>query len=135
MTVVFDTRIIVAALLANGICHECFRRAIREHMLASSPVLLDEIETALRPRFLITASVKKFLSSLRSQIRLVAPTLLPSRPCRDERRDCVLATAAGAEADAIVSADPDLLAIGEHGRIRLVSPRRFLQWLDGRAEL
>lgn len=135
MTAVFDTDVMVAALLASGLSHECFQRTVRQRMLASSPALLDDVESTLRPKFLITLPVEAFLRNLRSQIRLVEPTPLPSRVCPDEHGDLVLATAAEAGADVIVSADSGLLAMGAYEGIRLVSPRWFLRWLDGREEL
>ena len=134
MTAVFDTHVVVAALLANGLCHECFQRTVRKGMLASSPSLLNEIESTLRPRFLITLPIEAFLRELRNKVRLVDPEPLPARVCRDERGDLLLATAAKAEARAIVSADPDLLAMGAWEGIPLMPPRRFLQRLDGQAE-
>jgi putative PIN family toxin of toxin-antitoxin system len=132
---VFDTHVMVAALLSSGICHECFERTLGRDMLASSPALLDEIESVLRPAFQITGPVRNFLSTLRDQVRLVEPTPLPSRVCRHEHGDLVLATAAEAGAGLVVSADADLLAVHSFDGIRLVSPRWFLRWLDGREQL
>ena len=135
MTAVFDTHVMAAALLSNGLCHECFERTIGHDMLASSPALLDEMESTLRSRFAITHPVEDFLHQLRGQVRLVDPAPLPARVCGDERGDLVLATAAGAAADVVVSADAQLLAMDVYEGIRLVPPRWFVRWLDGREEL
>lgn len=135
MTAVFDIHVMAAALLSNGLCHECFERTIGHDMLASSPALLDEMESTLRSRFAITHPVEDFLRQLRGQVRLVEPAPLPARVCGDERGDLVLATAAGAEADVVVSADAQLLAMDVYEGIRLVPPRWFVRWLDGREQL
>lgn len=135
MTAVFDIHVMAAALLSSGLCQECFERTIGHDMLASSPALLDEMESTLRSRFAITHPVEDFLYQLRGQVRLVEPAPLPAQVCGDKRGDLVLATAAGAEADVVVSADAQLLAIDVYDGIRLVPPRWFVRWLDGREQL
>ncbi|MYN65605.1 MAG: putative toxin-antitoxin system toxin component, PIN family [Acidobacteria bacterium] len=131
MTVVFDTNVVVAALLTNGLCRECFRRAVRGRLLVSSPALLQELESTLRRKFAATTASEEFLATFRDHVRLVDPTPLPARVCRDEDDDLVLATAVTAGADRIVTGDQDLLVLRAYEGVRLVSPREFLQWLDG----
>lgn len=131
MTVVFDTNVIVAALLTNGLCHECFRRAVRRRLLASSPALLKELESTVRRKFAVTAAAEAFLGALRDRVRLVDPIPLPARVCRDQDDDLVLATAMAAGADLIVTGDQDLLVLGTYEGMRLVTPRQYLEWLDG----
>ena len=130
MIAVFDTNVVVAALLTNGLCHECFRRAIRKRLLVSSPALLQELESTLRRKFAMTAAADTFLNAFRAQVRLVDPMALPARVCRDEDDDLVLATAVAAGADQIVTGDQDLLVLGAYEGVRLVSPRQFLEGLD-----
>lgn len=130
MTVVFDTNVIVAALLANGLCHKAFRRAGRR-MLVSSPGLIDELETTLRRKFRAPASVRVFVETLREEIRLVDPEPLPAPVCRDPDDDLVLATAVAAMADCIVTGDQDLLVLHTYRGVRMLSPREFMEHLDG----
>ena len=130
MTVVFDTNVLVAALVAKGLCHEAFRRAVRLRVLASSGPLLDELAGVLQRKFVISPAVALFLSSFRGHVRLVEPVVLPAPVCRDPDDDVVLATALAAGADVIVTGDLDLLSLGGHGAIRILSPRAFLEWLD-----
>ena len=130
MTVVFDTNVVVAALLTNGLCHECFRRAVRRRLLVSSPALLQELEATLRRKFAVTSATEEFLATLRDQVSLVHPMPWPARVCRDEDDDVVLATAVAACAERIVTGDQDLLVLGAYEGIPLVSPRQFLEWLD-----
>ena len=130
MKVVFDTNVIVAALLTNGLCHEAFRRAVRRRVLVSSKALLDELNSTLHRTFIITATVRTFLRTFHEQIQLVEPVPLPSPICRDPDDDLVLATALAAAADRIVTGDHDLLVLRVHKAVRLVTPRQFLEWLD-----
>lgn len=134
MIVVFDTNVIVAALLTNGLCHECFRRAVRRRLLASSPALLDELESTLRRRFVVTPAARAFLQAFRNQVGLVDPAPLPAPVRRDPDDDLVLATALSAGAERIATGDRDLLVLREYAGIRLVSPRQFIEWLDGKPD-
>ena len=130
MTVVFDTNVIVAALLTNGLCHECFRRAVRRRLLTSSPALLDELESTLRRKFAVDTAVEAFLRALRDHVRLVEPAQLPYPVCRDADDDLVLATAVSAGAERVVTGVQDLLVLRQYEGIPVVSPRQFLEWLD-----
>jgi len=131
VTVVFDTNVLVAALVARGVCHEAFRRAVRRRLLASSQPLLDELEATIRRQFSPGPSTATFLNALRLRVRLVEPATLPHPVCRDPDDDIVLATAVSAGADLVVTGDQDLLVLESHEGIRIISPRRFLEWLDG----
>ncbi len=130
MIVVLDTNIVVAALVANGLCRELVHRTIRLRVLATSEALLHELETTLREKFDITLSVAAFLDLFRASIQVAEPRPLPARVCRDETDDVVLATAVAAGADAIVTGDQDLLVLGSYQNISIVSPRSFLEQLD-----
>lgn len=131
MTVVFDTNVVVAALVAKGLCHEALRRAVRLRLLASSASLVDELNATLRRKFVVTPAVAAFLTTFRHEIPLVEPQPLAAPVCRDPDDDMVLATAVAASAQLIVTGDQDLLVLEAYEGIRLVSPRAFLEWLDG----
>ncbi|MEO8680261.1 MAG: putative toxin-antitoxin system toxin component, PIN family [Vicinamibacterales bacterium] len=134
MTAVFDTNVLVAALVAKGLCHEAFQRAVRLRVLASSEPLMDELETVLRKKFVVTPATTALLTALRHQLRLVDPAPLPAPVCRDRDDDVVLATAVAADADVIVTGDQDLQVLVAYQRIPILNPRQFLEWLDAMAE-
>jgi uncharacterized protein len=52
-----------------------------------------------------------------------------ARVCRDPDEDYVIATAVAGQADFIVSADKDLIDLGEHEGIRIVDAAGFLEAL------
>jgi putative PIN family toxin of toxin-antitoxin system len=126
-----DTNVVVAALVAEGLCREVVHRAVRMRILASSARLMDELETTLRRKFRVTAAARAFLKAFRQQVPLVEPLGLPKIVCRDPNDDVVLATAVAAHANLIVTGDRDLLVLEAYEGINIVSPRRFLEWLDG----
>lgn len=111
MTVVLDTNVIVAALVANGLCRELLHRLIRLRVLATSDELLRGLETTLRDKFVVTPSVKAFLDQLRASVRVVEAHALPTPVCRDASDNVVLGTAVAAGADVIVTGDQDLLVL------------------------
>lgn len=130
MTVVLDTNVVIAALVAEGLCREVVHRAVRLRVLASSDGLMEELDHTLRRKFTITRATAAFLKAFRQQIQIVEPASLPKRVCRDRDDDLVLATTVAARADFIVTGDDDLLVLGEYERVAIVSPRRFLERLD-----
>ena len=130
MTVVVDTNVVVAALVAEGLCREVVHRAVRMRVLASSRPLMDELDATLKRTFKITPATATFLRALRQQVPLAEPQAFPKPICRDPDDDMVLATAVGAGATMIVTGDDDLLVRGNYSGIEIVTPRRFLEQLD-----
>ena len=130
MTVVLDTNVIVAALVAEGLCREVLHRAVRLRVLASSDGLLDELHDTLRRKFTLTAAAAAFLKAFRQQIRIVEPKALPKPVCRDRDDDLVLATAMAASTDFIVTGDDDLLVLQRYEGVVIMTPRSFLERLD-----
>lgn len=130
MRVVLDTNVVVAALVAEGLCREVLHRGVRLRVLATSRPLMDELEATLKRKFRITPAAAAFLEAFRKQVLLVDPEPLPKPVCRDPDDDLVLATAVGASATSIVTGDDDLLVLRNYSRIEICTPRRFLEQLD-----
>jgi uncharacterized protein len=126
VTVVLDTNVIVAALVAKGLCHEVVVRALGMSAVATSTALLDELDRTLHSKFTLGPAALAFLKQFPLRVRLVEPIQLPSRMSRDVDDDMVLATAVAASADVIVTGDQDLLVIGHYSGIDILSPRDFL---------
>jgi len=128
--VVLDTNVIVTALVAKGLCHEVVVRALGSCRVVTSTPLLDELDHTLRGKFTLGPAAVAFLEQLRLRVRIVDPVLLRAPVSRDADDDVVLATAVAAGAALIVSGDQDLLVIGRHNGIDIVSPREFLRHLS-----
>lgn len=131
MNVVLDTNVIIAALVAKGLCHEVVVRGLGSGTVVTSRALLIELEQTLRAKFTLGPAAMAFLEQLRLRVRLVEPATLASPVSRDADDDVVLATAVAAEATVIVTGDQDLLVIGRYNGIDIVSPRDFLSRLVG----
>lgn len=130
MIVVLDINVIVAAMVAKGLCHEVVVRGLGSCTVVTSQPLLDELEHTLRAKFTLGPASMAFLEQLRLRVRIVEPRPLSAPVSRDADDDVVLATALAAGASLIVTGDQDLLVIGRHNAIDLVSPRDFLRRLS-----
>jgi putative PIN family toxin of toxin-antitoxin system len=130
VTVVLDTNVVVAAMVAEGLCREVVHRAVRMRVLASSARLMDELDATLRRKFAVTPAAHAFLKAFRQQVPLVEPLKLPKAICRDPNDDMVLATAVAAKANFLITGDQDLLVLEAYEGVHVISPRRFLEWLD-----
>lgn len=130
MIVVLDTNVIVAAMVAKGLCYEVVVRGLGSCTAVTSQPLLDELEHTLRAKFTLGPAGRTFLEQLRRRVRIVQPAPLSAPVSRDADDDMVLATAIGAGAALIVTGDQDLLVIGHYNGIDIVSPRDFLKRLS-----
>ncbi len=130
MTIVLDTSVVVAALVAEGLCREVVHRAIRGRMVVSSAGLMDELDVTLKRKFKVTPATAAFLKAFRRHTRIVKSGALPKPICRDSDDDLVLATAVAGGASLVVTGDNDLLVLKRYDGVTIVSPRRFLERLD-----
>ena len=127
MKVVFDTNVLVAAVLTEGLCSVLLTRARRkEFELFVCPVILEEFERILSHKIKAPQDlVGEALSIILEASKVVQPTTEVRGICRDQEDDHILACALSAEADYLVSGDKDLLEIGCFERLKIISPREF----------
>ncbi len=138
--VVLDTNILVSAFLFSergGPPVELLRSAKEERFtLITSEAMLDELEGVLtrdaraQERYGYTSeAVAAYRTLLEARAVVVKPRKPFPKVSRDPDDDLILATAALAKADYLVTGDNDLLTIGEHQGVRIVTPRQFLDAL------
>jgi uncharacterized protein len=127
LRVVFDTNVVLAGLVAQGLCHEILTLHVPQHRPILSRVLWDELTEKLSEKFGLDPKQLPLLALYRRHALWVEPPPLPAPVCRDPDDDWVLATAISGEAEAIVTGDPDLLELGSFEGTSIVSPR---QWLE-----
>lgn len=126
MRVVFDTNVLISALVYGGLPRELLTRVFRgEVTLVTSAVLMNELEEVLVARFAHDPALAR---SVRAEVELLAEVVVASDlapVARDADDDAVLAAAMAGDASAIGTGDRDLLVLGEHHGIRIVTPREF----------
>lgn len=135
---VLDTNILVSSLLVKAGLPAQIVDAWRErrYILVTSPDLIAEVRATLTyPRLrrkhpLTDEDVGQLINLLEHDALLVpgqaqVGTVIPTDPA-DER---VLACAAEAEAEVIVSGDERLLALGDYLGIPILTPRAFVERL------
>jgi putative PIN family toxin of toxin-antitoxin system len=116
--------------VADGLCRDIVKRRLSSVQLVTSRALLDELARVLRRKFDTDPNDVPFLEAYRDQATIVRPAAMPLAVCRDRDDDKVLAAAIAGKADLIVTGDEDLLVLGQHCGIRILSPRQFVELLD-----
>jgi putative PIN family toxin of toxin-antitoxin system len=124
----FDTNVLLAAFLTEGVCEKLLTRARKRHFeLISCPFILHEFDRILAKKFSATKSERETALALIAEaaMDIVHPSATPSGACRDGDDDNVLACAVEAAAEYLVTGDKDLLHMKTYRGIRILTPRDF----------
>ena len=132
MRFVFDTNVVVSALLLSGsVPRRAFDKAI-DHgtILLSVPVILELADVLSRKKlnkYLLEDERMRFLVALLREAELVHITETITF-CRDAKDDKFLELAVAGNASCIVSGDNDLLVLNPFRRIPIITPKEFLAY-------
>jgi putative PIN family toxin of toxin-antitoxin system len=137
--IVLDTNVVLSALLWRGPPHRLFQAARQQSAvrLFTSPALLEELaEILVRPSpakrlALIGRTARDVLADYVDAAELIDPPPLPAPVSRDPDDDAVLALAITARAELIVTGDDDLLVLGSHAGIPIITPAEAAARLGG----
>ncbi len=129
MKILLDTNVLVSAFLSKGgYCHEILDHAASTHALWVTPFIKTELSDVLRRKFHLSETLIKELLKFVSEFYIQGDTSHSApRVCRDSKDDQVLADAVTNGMDAILTGDNDLLDLGSHKGIRIVSPKEYWQ--------
>lgn len=130
MRLVVDTNVLIAGLVAEGLCRDIVKRRLPACELFTSRALLDELTEKLREKFGLNSKNVPLLQIYEDEATVVNPKPLDKPVCRDMDDDEVLATAVAAQAEIILTGDDDLLVLKEFQGIKILSPRQFVEWMD-----
>jgi len=121
-----DTDVVVAAVLFPGSPRSLLERAIRGDVdLVTSPGLLEELERALTDDLRFPPELARMVRAELEDLSEVIGPAGASTATGGPDDDPVLATAAAGGADAIVTGDPDLLALEVHRGTPILAPAGF----------
>ena len=128
MKAVFDTNVLIAAFLTEGISAKLMVRARRRDFdLILCDGILQEFKRVLKKKFAAspreTSEALTILSEATREILGQTDSITPI--CRDADDDLILACARDAVADYIVTGDEDLLVLKNYEGISIVNPGEF----------
>ncbi|HID61607.1 MAG TPA: putative toxin-antitoxin system toxin component, PIN family [Anaerolineae bacterium] len=133
LTIVLDTNVWISGIF--------FRRGIPARILAAwcdhrfevvvTPDTLTELETQLRQKTIQFEAnptlADEWLDYVRTYARQVPPAGVAAGVCRDPKDDQFLDAAISGGARYIVPGDKDLQALDTYQRVKVLSPREFVE--------
>lgn len=126
MKVVFDTNVLMAAFISNGLCKDLFEFSLKELEMITSEYILSEMKKNLSQKFKFPAErINDIDQFIRHYSQIITPKPIKSKVCRDLTDLPILATAVSAKASVIVSGDDDLSVLKVYKNIAIISPRDF----------
>jgi len=125
---VFDTNVLIAAFLTDGLCAKLLLRARRnEFSLILCPFILQEVQNLLQKK--IKASKQEIAMALNlieeAAYEINTPSILIERTCRDADDDNILQCALASKSEYLVTGDDDLLILRKYGKTKIIKPRQF----------
>jgi len=127
--VVFDTNILVSALVFPGGRGEAALQRIleeKDELVLSRPIL-DELLGVLERKFARDAEELAHAALFLSELGVTVKPRQRLRVVKDEPDNRILECAIAGHAQAIVTGDRALLALGEYRGVRIVSLRDYLE--------
>src|SRR4030067_1488972 len=128
MKIVFDTNVILSALISQGISFRVLDICIDKHQLFISPWIIHEVLLKLDTKLHTPKSeierVNLFLDYVFININPDGP--LPTI-CRDKDDNNILLLAQHVKANLIITGDNDLLSLNNYLNIKRISPRQFIE--------
>jgi putative PIN family toxin of toxin-antitoxin system len=126
---VLDTNVLVAALVARGTCSDLLEHCVRQHIVVSSPSLLNELRDVLEKKFRQRATdVRAALQLFGETFTLVTPDPLDPPVCRDRDDDVVLEPAMAGECAEIITGAQDVLILNPFRGVHVLAPSAFWKW-------
>ncbi len=139
LRVVVDTNVLVSGLfgIKNSPSSQILK-AVRTQkiILVTSPVVLEEVHEVINRKRIVkltkmtTRQRVNFMDKLIERSDVTAGKQFVEHVGRDSKDDKFLACAVEAKADYLITGDKDLLVLKEHGEIKILTPREFLEVLN-----
>ena len=128
MKVVFDTNILVSALVfPGGRADAALRRIVEEQdQLIISKAILAELLRVLGSKFSRDSEELAHVAVFLSELALTVKPRRRLRVVKDEPDNRILECALTGRAEVIVTGDHSLLALGEYKGVRIIRLREYL---------
>ncbi len=128
MIAVFDTNVLIAAIITEGICSKLLHRArAGEFSLISCPFIMQEPKRILSKKFHFgQEEIAEAMEPISEAInKVIEHSHKVKDVCRDAADDNIIACAVAAKADYLVTGDADLLDLKSYQSFKIVTPRDF----------
>lgn len=126
MRVFLDTNVLVSAFATRGICADLLRHVLVEHELLVGEFVLTELKRVLVGRIKVSPrAVSDIERLLREHAVIPKPRRHLDLGLRDADDEWIVASAAAARADALVTGDADILEASSRIPVRVYAPRAF----------
>jgi uncharacterized protein len=123
LKVFLDTNVVVSAFATRGLCADLFHLILAEHELVLGETVLTELRRVLRRKIGLSGeTIDELEAFLRREARVVAGKNVVPAQALDAADRAVLAEAATAAADVLVTGDRHLLETAD-APVEIVSPR------------
>ncbi len=128
MKVVFDTNVLVAALVFPGGQGEAaLQRIVEERdVLVISKPIIDELLGVLGRKFARDAEALSHAAVFIAELAVMVKPRHRLRVVKDAPDNRIIECAVAGHANAIATGDRELLAVGEYGGVRIISLREYL---------
>jgi putative PIN family toxin of toxin-antitoxin system len=128
MKIVFDTNVILSALLTQGLSSRVLDICIDYHEIVISPFILNEVSKKLKIKFkLSTLELDRVTKFIQSEFQIIQPSGQKPVISRDEDDNNILQIADYIKADLIITGDNDLLILEKYSGINIITPRKFME--------
>jgi putative PIN family toxin of toxin-antitoxin system len=126
MRVFFDTNVLVSAFTSRGLCNELFKGATVSCTLVVSSPLLAETRRILLERFKVPREYVDEAIAIVEEDAVKAPAASPLEIAIKDRDDIlILSSVIHGKADFFVTGDKEVIALGNLGPMRILTPRDF----------
>ena len=127
MIVVFDSGIWISAIACGGIPLAAITYGLNNDDVLTCAELENEVVRIMKKKFGVDSEqTRQRLMELLAKAKRVKVTGTLTGICRDPKDDFLLECAAVGRANAIVTGDKDLLALNPFRKIRILTPRQYL---------
>jgi putative PIN family toxin of toxin-antitoxin system len=128
MKIIFDSNVILSALITQGLSYRVFDICIDKHQLFISSWIINEILTILDTKMHTPKAeierVKVFFDTIFNKIN---PEGNLPNICRDIDDNNILLLARSIMADLIITGHNDLLSLNNHLNTKIISPRQYIE--------
>jgi putative PIN family toxin of toxin-antitoxin system len=128
VTAVFDTNVLIAAFMTEGVCSGLLSRARKQvFSLILCNDIIGEFKGVHIKKFKLSPVEVSEIIALVSEAASEILTYLNPVPtiCRNQTDDMIIACAVDGTADYIVTGDEDLLILKKYKNIIIINPRNF----------